>query len=497
MEAQVWFEAGEHWCNPRRTLVDEILERVWAAMKQVGAMTEEQWDDHWKDMFEKDSESLGENEDEEIDGPDEEAEQIGEWEQRVRRRTWTRSKGKTGELAEIPYDCVCKAGGLVEDGKVRRWNRAKRGELGGMDELVQEMLMRGVDMRGRILHAEPDGNCFYHAVMAEILARYSEVLEPGHREWAAELFHHRLPSKNREIAKMLRWWTWVTQKRWFTNGWQRQYDEHETAKQCKALEVGPARKDKGAWMIVQSEEVIEEDWWIPNVHTNPVIVAPLLSLALGLNISILELRGGESGPEILAHQYGLKGAVYKKWFRERVGETGDETLGILMSREEELIRAVDQEGLRPELVEEVVYTETVVLPDIQELRDGEKTSYANLFGKKLLSKTTMNDSSSAGSTKGRKERPSTKAAPVINIAFYKWDERFNHFENIRDTNTELRKSIDNDSQGARAEMSSRLNQMFAEYRTKGAKEYDKAVRDYKAPPKKKPSKKQGVGKRKE
>jgi hypothetical protein len=86
---------------------------------------------------------------------------------------------------------------------------------------------------------------------------------------------------------------------------------------------------------------------------------------------------------------------------------------------------------------------------------------------------------------------------VINIAFYRWDDKFNHFENIRDTNTELRKSIDNDSQGARAEMSSRLNQMFAEYRAKGAKEYDKAVRDYKAPPKKKPAKKQGVGKRKE
>jgi hypothetical protein len=181
----------------------------------------------------------------------------------------------------------------------------------------------------------------------------------------------------------------------------------------------------------------------------------------------------------------LKGAVYKKWFRERVGETGDDTLGMLMSREEELIRAVDQDGLRPELVEEVVYTETVVLPDIQELREREKTSYANLFGKELLSETTMNDSSSAGSTKGRKERPSTKAAPVINIAFYKWDERNNHFENMRDVNVELRKLIDNDSIGARTEFSARLNQMFAEYRTTGAKEYEKAVRNHRAPPKKK------------
>ena len=35
-----------------------------------------------------------------------------------------------------------------------------------------------------------------------------------------------------------------------------------------------------------------------------------------------------------------------------------------------------------------------------------------------------------------------------------------------------------------------MNQMFAEYRTTGAKEFDRAVRDYRATPKKK----KGVGK---
>jgi hypothetical protein len=273
----------------------------------------------------------------------------------------------------------------------------------------------------------------------------------------------------------------------------------------------PEVDDAGAWMSLQSEEAIEEDWWMPAVHTDPTMVAPLLAIGLGLNISILHARGTRDDTTIQALQYGLKGAAYKKWFRERVGDTGGEMLGTLMNREKELLRVVDQDSARPDLVREIVYTGIAEIPAIEEngYSGWRREVYASLFGKYLLSETSIEDSFQREPARGKKatpiytpeikwkDRPSTKAAPVINIAFYKWDERNNHFENMRDANVELRKLIDNDSIGARTEFSARLNQMFAEYRTTGAKEYDKAVRDYRALSKKKTSKKQGVGKRKE
>ena len=37
-------ESGQFWCNPNRSLTSEMRERIWAAMKQVGRLTEEEWE---------------------------------------------------------------------------------------------------------------------------------------------------------------------------------------------------------------------------------------------------------------------------------------------------------------------------------------------------------------------------------------------------------------------------------------------------------------------
>jgi hypothetical protein len=106
-----------------------------------------------------------------------------------------------------------------------------------------------------------------------------------------------------------------------------------------------------------------------------------------------------------------------------------------------------------------------------------RNQYADLFGRELLRETTMDGRRGEREREAGRER--MKSAPVITLAFFKYQEQWHHFTNVQDVNVELRKLVNNDSKGAREEMSERLNQMFEEYRRTGMEEYEKAVNVHK------------------
>ena len=409
------------------------------------------------------------DEEEEAD-TDQKEMQTGSWKRRSRRKVWATSRGSRGALVNVPQECRCEEAELRIEGEERRWKEPRKGQTGDEDELVQEMLMRGVDLRGRIFEVEGDGNCFYHAIMTEILARYGEVIAPEHKEWAAGLYHHGRSHKRKELSDMLRWWTWKTQRAWFNEEWRSQFEEDEGCPD---------------WMVLQAEasktsNEIEGSWWVRDEHTDVMVVAPLLALGLGLNISIIDARGEGGGrTTIRSQQYGLKGAEYKEQLKEKgIVGMGDEALGTMMTRERELMDRVDQDRSRVQFLKRVVYARTVTLPrETAVLSSLMRNQYADLFGRELLRETTMDGRRGEREREAGRER--MKSAPVITLAFFKYQEQWHHFTNVQDVNVELRKLVNNDSKGAREEMSERLNQMFEEYRRTGMEEYEKAVNVHK------------------
>ena len=68
-----------------------------------------------------------------------------------------------------------------------------------------------------------------------------------------------------------------------------------------------------------------------------------------------------------------------------------------------------------------------------------------------------------------------QSAPIMSIAFVKLGDS-HHFVNIRDVNQELQQIVENDSEGAKAEIATRVDEMFDGYRQGGNDEYMKAIR---------------------
>jgi len=70
-----------------------------------------------------------------------------------------------------------------------------------------------------------------------------------------------------------------------------------------------------------------------------------------------------------------------------------------------------------------------------------------------------------------------QSAPIMSIAFVKLGDS-HHFVNIRDVNQELQQIVENDSEGAKAEIATRIDEMFDGYRQGGHDEYMKAIRSH-------------------
>ena len=105
------------------------------------------------------------------------------------------------------------------------------------------------------------------------------------------------------------------------------------------------------------------------VDTDAAIAAPLLALGQGMNLTVLQARGDphRTGKVVIeSQQYGLKGRVNEERFRERIPDAGEELLGGMMKREDELIRALDRMDERDTFMREAVHKEWVMLPRIQE-----------------------------------------------------------------------------------------------------------------------------------
>jgi hypothetical protein len=237
------------------------------------------------------------------------------------------------------------------------------------------------------------------------------------------------------------------------------------------------------------------EWWVERVYTDASIAAPLLALGLGINLTVLQAMGDsdhEGEVVIESQQYGLKGRVYKGRCRKLIGADEGEPLGALMSREKELIRALDRIDEKCMFMREAVHKEWVVLPRIQVMENiVEADDYADVFGRKLLIETsitspiweTLERVKTKARTKYHKiqgreyhqiQGAKVQSAPIMSIAFVKLGDS-HHFVNIRDVNQELQQIVENDSDGAKAEIATRIDEMFDGYRQGGHDVYTKAI----------------------
>ena len=241
-----------------------------------------------------------------------------------------------------------------------------------------------------------------------------------------------------------------------------------------------------------------KEWWVEGVHTDASIAAPLLALGLGINLTVLQAMGDadhEGEVVIQSQQYGLKGRKYKERFRKLIGEDEGEPLGAMMSREKELIRALDRIDERCMFMREVVHKEWVTLRNIQVTENiVEADDYADVFGRKLLIETSITspiwETLERARTKSRQkfhtiqgreyhqiQGARVQSAPIMSIAFVKLGDAY-HFVNIRDVNQELQQIVENDREGAKAEIATRIDEMFDGYRRGGHDEYMKAIRSH-------------------
>ena len=236
------------------------------------------------------------------------------------------------------------------------------------------------------------------------------------------------------------------------------------------------------------------DWWVEHEYTDASLVAPLLALGLGLNLTILQAKGdpAKEGEMIIeSQQYGLKGKLYKKRFAEMIEDLQGDTLGAMMGREREFSHQLERMGMKDDFMREVVYKETHTLLRIGERvekvneakrngRRGERyefaENYAELFGRKLLLETSIIEQTETRSKTGFKY-PITQSAPVMSLAFV-WGDGAHHFVNIGDVNAELQRTGNNDVDGAKSEFSSRMNEMITAYRNGGRDVYTEALKQH-------------------
>ena len=268
---------------------------------------------------------------------------------------------------------------------------------------------------------------------------------------------------------------------------------------------------------VESGDPHAREWWVERVDTDASIAAPLLALGLGINLTVLQAKGDsdqEGEVVIESQQYGLKGRKYKERFRKLIDEDEGEPLGALMSRDRELIRALDRIDERDMFMREVVHKEWVVLPRIQVMENiVEADDYADVFGRKLLIETSITspiwETLERVRTKARMmhnkiqgreyhqiQGAKVQSAPIMSVAFVKLGDS-HHFVNIRDVNQELQQIVENDSEGAKAEIATRIDEMFDGYRQGGRDEYMKAIRSHQYREKKRKEEERAEKKRQE
>jgi hypothetical protein len=378
--------------------------------------------------------------------------------------------------------------GFWERGRIKkwtRWNPDVEGGRGTMRDLERQMNLRGIYIRGRHYEVEQNANCFFSAISAEVFMRVETLLNEEQRAWA------RTANIETKIT-FFKWIAWSSAEDLFPQWFRKSRSQRAT--------IFERMSDNICWeehmftlmeMLVPRSEILSEKslWWHDMRQGEGVQMSILLTLALGINVSIVsccnkrdmnssafrDIPDPEEAPtKVRAVHVGLRRQELQKWLSQYEqrrkkdlvdDEEGDEVVEQLEFKgatATELMERLwdggldsdsddsdpdDSDGVAKgaQCLREILYLkeETLGMP-----QDIQYCDFDRFWGKNMVERTAWADEE-------------VQSAPIITLLNYTAEgrgiERMGHFVNTWDVNEQLEEmGLRNDPRNDLADLAAQL-----------------------------------------